>query len=171
MLANAMESVEDIPASSILQGLSWDWETYGQYLDAIDEVPKGINTGGYVGDVAIRPYVAGDAACERDLSLRPSNSPKWPQVDEAIRSGAFGYSISRSLFHRVPDGRNVPGTWSDPPSSSPSPPPGRTWQGRARKPRYNLENQPGTRGRGTGVDGRDQPIPGPTVQLQPATDP
>ncbi|MBP6151688.1 amidohydrolase family protein, partial [Candidatus Neomicrothrix sp.] len=62
VLANAMESVEDIPASSILQGLSWDWETYGQYLDAIDEVPKGINTGGYVGDVAIRLYVAGDAA-------------------------------------------------------------------------------------------------------------
>ena len=40
VLANLMESVEDIPASAILDGLSWDWETYGQYLDAIDGLPR-----------------------------------------------------------------------------------------------------------------------------------
>jgi N-acyl-D-amino-acid deacylase len=148
VLANAMESVEDIPASSILQGLSWDWETYGQYLDAIDEVPKGINTGGYVGDVAIRLYVAGDAACERDFVATPEQLTQMAaQVDEAIRSGAFGYSISRSLFHRVPDGRNVPGTWSDPSEFfTIAAPLGELGRGVLESaPRYNLENQPGSR--------------------------
>jgi N-acyl-D-amino-acid deacylase len=73
VLAGAMESVEDIPASAILEGLSWEWESYGEYLDAIDRVPKGINAGGYVGDVALRLYVAGDASCERTSASAPSS--------------------------------------------------------------------------------------------------
>jgi N-acyl-D-aspartate/D-glutamate deacylase len=115
VLAQAMESVEDIPASAILEGLSWDWETYGQYLDAIDRVPKGINAGGYVGDVALRLYVAGDASCEADFQLSPDQRAEMAAlIREAMEAGALGYSISRSLTHRTPDGRSVPGTWSDP---------------------------------------------------------
>ena len=67
LLATAMESVEDIPASCILAGLPWDWESYGQYLDTISRFPLGLNAGGYVGDVAVRLYVAGEAACEPDF--------------------------------------------------------------------------------------------------------
>ena len=48
-LAEMMESVEDIPARSILDGIPWSWETYGEYLDALDRLPKGINVGGMVG--------------------------------------------------------------------------------------------------------------------------
>ena len=115
VLANYMESVEDIPASSILAGLAWNWETYGEYLDAVDVLPKGINAGGYVGDVALRTYVCGDAACDADYAASDEQLAQMAQlVDEAIRAGALGYSISRSLTHRVPDGRWVPGTWSDP---------------------------------------------------------
>lgn len=115
VLAGMMESVEDIPASAILDGLSWAWETYGEYLDAIDPLPKGINAGGYVGDVALRTYVAGDAACERDFRLSDEQRAEIARlVEEAVTAGAFGYSISRSLTHRTPDGRSVPGTWSDP---------------------------------------------------------
>jgi len=68
VLAGAMESVEDIPASCILDGLPWTWESYAEYLDVVDGLPKGINTGGYVGDVALRTYVIGDAACEATLA-------------------------------------------------------------------------------------------------------
>ena len=148
VLANAMESVEDIPASSILEGLSWEWESYGDYLNAIDAVPKGINAGGYVGDVAIRLYVAGDAACERDFAATPEQLTQMAaQVDEAVRAGAFGYSISRSLFHRVPDGRNVPGTWSDPSEFfATAAPLGTIGRGVLESaPRYNFENEPGDR--------------------------
>ena len=115
VLAGLMESVEDIPASAILEGLDWDWESYGDYLDAIDPLPKGINAGGYVGDVALRAYVAGDAACEADFALSEDQLVQMARlVEESLEAGAFGYSISRSLTHRTPDGRSVPGTWSDP---------------------------------------------------------
>lgn len=114
-LARMMESVEDIPASAILAGLDWNWETYGDYLDAVDAMPKGINCAGYVGDVAVRTYVCGDAACDDDFSATPEQLAEMAAlVEEGLRAGAVGYSISRSLSHRVPDGRWVPGTWSDP---------------------------------------------------------
>lgn len=147
-LATAMESVEDIPASCILDGLSWDWETYGDYLDAIDGLPKGINAGGYVGDVAIRLYVAGEGACEPDWAATDDQLTQMAgQVEAAMKAGAFGYSISRSLFHRVPDGRNVPGTWSDPSEffriAAPLAELGVGVLESA--PRYNIENAPGDR--------------------------
>ena len=115
LLAEAMEMVEDIPASCILSGLPWNWEGFGGYLDAIESLSFGINAGGYVGDVAVRFYVAGDAACDPDFEASPEQlSEMAGLVGAAVEAGALGYSISRSLFHRVPDGRNVPGTWSAP---------------------------------------------------------
>ena len=148
LLATAMESVEDIPATCILDGLPWDWESYGEYLDVVDGFPKGINAGGYVGDVAVRLYVAGDAACEPDFVATDDQlSAMADQVAEAITSGAFGYSISRSLVHRVPDGRNVPGTWVDPAEFFRTAAPLREL-GRGVlecAPRYNIENAPGNR--------------------------
>ena len=115
VLARAMESVEDIPAAAIIDGLSWAWESYGDSLDAIDPLPKGINAGGSVGDVALRAYVAGDAACEADFALDDDQLAEMARlVEHSLQAGAFGYSISRSLTHRTPDGRSVPGTWSDP---------------------------------------------------------
>ena len=148
LLATAMESVEDIPASCILDGLPWDWESYGEYLDVVDGLPKGINAGGYVGDVAVRLFVAGDAACEPDFVATDDQlSQMADQVASAMEAGAFGYSISRSLFHRVPDGRNVPGTWSDPSEffriAAPLRELGRGVLESA--PRYNIENAPGDR--------------------------
>lgn len=114
-LATAMESVEDIPASCILDGLPWDWEGFAGYLDTIERFPKGLNAGGYVGDVAVRLYVVGEEACEPDFVASPEQLDEMASlVRDAMEAGALGYSISRSLFHRVPDGRNVPGTWSDP---------------------------------------------------------
>ncbi len=148
LLATAMESVEDIPASCILEGLPWDWESYGDYLDTVEGMPQGINAGGYVGDVAVRLYVAGDAACEPDFVATDDQLARMAEhVADAMASGAFGYSISRSLFHRVPDGRNVPGTWSDPSEffriAAPLAELGRGVIESA--PRYNVENAPGDR--------------------------
>lgn len=115
VLAHAMESVEDIPATCILDGLPWNWESFAGYLDAVDAMPKGINAGGYVGDVALRLYAIGDAACEQDYHATEDELATMArEVDAAMAAGALGYSISRALTHRVPDGRWVPGTWADP---------------------------------------------------------
>ncbi len=112
-LARMMESVEDIPGDSIIAGLPWTWETYGEYLDFVDAMPKGINVGGMVGHVAMRYYVAG----ERSIDESPLTDDELTQLEAvacaALDAGALGVSTSRSLVHRVPDGRHVPGTWAD----------------------------------------------------------
>ena len=107
-LAGMMESVEDIPKQSILDGLPWSWETYGEYLDALETMPKGINVGGMVGHCAVRYHAMG----ERSLSLEPGEPPSGADlaamcalVDEAVAAGALGVSTSRTLRHRVPDRR------------------------------------------------------------------
>ena len=111
-LAEMMESVEDIPAKSILSGLPWNWETYGEYLSAIDAMPKGVNVGGMVGHCAVRYHAMG----ERSLDEEPANADDIDKmcvlVDEAIGAGALGFSTSRTFMHRVPDGRPVPGTYA-----------------------------------------------------------
>ena len=111
-LAEMMESVEDIPADSIMDGLAWDWSSYGEYLDAVERWPKGLNVGGMVGHCAVRVHAMG----ERSLSEEPATADDIERmcalVDEAIGAGALGFSTSRTLLHRVPDGRPVPGTWA-----------------------------------------------------------
>ena len=147
-LATMMESVEDIPAACILDGLSWQWESYGEYLDTVDQLPLGINAGGYVGDVALRTYVCGEAACEPDFAASAEQIAEMAAlVRAALEAGALGYSISRSLFHRVPDGRNVPGTWSAPEEFfGVAAPLGELGRGVLESaPRYNEENGAGSR--------------------------
>jgi N-acyl-D-aspartate/D-glutamate deacylase len=112
-LANLMESVEDIPAASILEGLSWDWETYGDYLRAIDALPKGINVGGMLGHCALRYYAMGERSLDEAPATDDDIAAMSVLVDEAMDAGALGFSTSRTLLHRVPDGRPVPGTWAD----------------------------------------------------------
>lgn len=113
-LAELMESVEDIPAKSIRSGLPWHWETYGEYLDALAGMDKGINVGGMVGHCAVRYHAMG----ERSLDETPAGPEDIERmcklVDEAISKGALGFSTSRTFMHRVPDGRPVPGTYAQP---------------------------------------------------------
>ncbi len=112
-LAELMESVEDIPADSILTGLAWNWETYGEYLDAIDAMPKGVNVGGMVGHCAVRHYAMGERSLDETPATDADIAAMCALVDEAMGAGALGFSTSRTLLHRVPDGRPVPGTWAD----------------------------------------------------------
>jgi N-acyl-D-aspartate/D-glutamate deacylase len=114
-LAEMMESVEDIPARSILDGLPWDWESYGEFLGWLARTPKGVNVGGLVGHSAVRYYAMGER------SLDPETTPSADElaqiaalVDEALAAGALGFSSSRTLRHKVPDGRYVPGTFAAP---------------------------------------------------------
>ncbi|MDG1463681.1 MAG: amidohydrolase family protein, partial [Acidimicrobiales bacterium] len=110
MLAEMMESVEDIPASSILDGLSWNWETYGDYLDELDRLPKGLNVGGMVGHCAVRLAAMGERAMDETPAAAEDIEVMATMVDQALASGALGFSTSRTLLHKVPDGRYVPGT-------------------------------------------------------------
>jgi N-acyl-D-amino-acid deacylase len=107
-LAEMMESVEDIPASSILDGLPWDWQSYGEYLTSIDRWPKGVNVGGMVGHCAVRVHAMGDRSLDESPAGVDDVAAMRSLVDEAIGAGALGFSTSRTLLHRVPDGRPSP---------------------------------------------------------------
>ena len=112
-LAEVMESVEDIPREAILEGLPWDWRTFGEYLDFLDQLPKGLNVGGMVGHVAVRWNVMGEDSLDEEPASVEQIEAMCELVDEAMGSGALGFSTSRTLLHRTPDGRPIPGTFAD----------------------------------------------------------
>jgi N-acyl-D-aspartate/D-glutamate deacylase len=113
-LAEMMESVEDIPRDAILEGLPWDWTTYGEYLGWLDRTPKGINVGGLVGHCALRVAAMGERAMVEGSGTADEIAKMCEMAEEAVRAGALGISTSRTLGHKVPDGRPVPGTWAGP---------------------------------------------------------
>jgi N-acyl-D-aspartate/D-glutamate deacylase len=112
-LARLMESVEDIPTASIMEGLSWNWETFGEYLDEVERLPKGMNVGGMVGHCAVR-YQAMGKRCLDEKPASPEDIERMAAlVDEAISAGALGFSTSRTRIHKTPDGIPIPGTFAE----------------------------------------------------------
>ena len=110
-LAEIMESVEDIPAPSIRDGLPWTWHTYGEYLDTITKLQPSLNVAGLVGHSPVRYYAMGDAACDADAHPDSQQLAIMAElVGQAVADGAVGFSTSRLLGHKAPDGREVPGT-------------------------------------------------------------
>ena len=112
LLAGMMESVEDIPRDAILNGLSWNWEDYGGYLDALESLQPAINVCGLVGHCAVRFYVMGERAVEEQATAAERDAMA-EVVAQSIAAGAVGFSTSRFLGHYLPDGRHVPGTHAD----------------------------------------------------------
>jgi N-acyl-D-amino-acid deacylase len=112
-LAEMMESVEDIPAQSILDGIPWTWESYGEFLGWLGGTPLGVNVGGMVGHGAVRYYAMGERSLDPDAAPTADELAQIvASVDEAFTAGALGFSSSRTLRHTVPDGRFVPGTFA-----------------------------------------------------------
>ena len=106
-LIELMESVEDIPGSALHEGIPWGWESYGEYLEAID-TPYVMDVGGQVTHVAIRRYVMGDR-CYDDAS--DEDIERMATVTrEALKAGALGFSTSRFYGHLDKAGNLVPGT-------------------------------------------------------------
>ena len=113
-LAELMESVEDIAADAIMDGLPWSWTTYGEYLDAVQGCGPALNIVGLVGHSSVRFDVMGDRGL--DEGVQASDEELGHIVEHVRRSvadGAVGFSTSRFLGHLVPDGRKTPGTWAD----------------------------------------------------------
>jgi N-acyl-D-amino-acid deacylase len=111
-LAGMMESVEDIPAETIMDGLDWGWETYGDYLRVLGGRSLGVNVGGMVGHAALRYYVMGSRSLEDAPATAEDIKAMSEVLAEAIDAGALGFSTSRSFLHMIPDGTPIPGTFA-----------------------------------------------------------
>lgn len=110
-LAVMMESVEDIPRHAILTGLPWNWNSYGEYLDSIEQMGPAINIAGLVGHAAARFYVMGARAVDEQPTAAEIGQIA-ALIGESVRDGAVGFSTNRLLVHVMPDGRPIPGTFA-----------------------------------------------------------
>ncbi|MEY2453108.1 MAG: N-acyl-D-amino-acid deacylase [Acidimicrobiaceae bacterium] len=111
-LIGLMEGVEDIPGAALSAGIQWKWETFPEYLDAIDALPKSIDIGAQVPHGAVRGYVMGERGAKNEPANAEDIEAMAAIVREGIRAGALGFSTSRTLAHRAIDGEPVPGTFA-----------------------------------------------------------
>ncbi len=113
-LAKLMEAVEDIAADAIMDGLPWNWTTYGGYLDAIQSLRPALNIVGLVGHSSIRYEAMGDKSMDEGVQASEDELAQIAKlVRDSVAEGAVGFSTSRFLGHKVPDGRLTPGTFAD----------------------------------------------------------
>ena len=111
-LAEMMETVEDIPREAILDGLPWDWQSYGEYLDTLERLRPAINVAGMVGHGAVRFYVMGHRGIDNNPT--PDEIAEIADVaGQSVKDGAVGFSTNRLPAHRLPDGRPIPGTFAE----------------------------------------------------------
>ena len=111
-LIELMEGVEDIPGTALHEGIDWAWESFPEYLDALDTTPRAIDIAAQVPHAALRAYVMGERAHERDAD--PDEIQLMSRLaEEALRAGACGVSTSRTILHSSKHGL-VPGTDAPP---------------------------------------------------------
>ena len=107
-LIELMEGVEDIPGTALHEGLTWAWQTFAEFLDALDGRPYDIDVAD-PGAARRRPaHVMGERGAQRERP-RPRRSPRWPRSPrEGIEAGALGFTTSRTRNHRSSTGELTP---------------------------------------------------------------
>ncbi len=111
-LVELMEAVEDIPGTALHEGIDWRWESFGQYLDALEELPRTVDVAAQVPHAALRAYVLGEDAHTDEVSSDDLQRMA-ALTAEAIRAGALGFSTSRTILHTSKHGL-IPGTTAVP---------------------------------------------------------
>ncbi len=108
-LIELMEGVEDIPGVALHEGLKWNWESFGDYLDALEQVPHDIDVCAQLAHGALRVYVMG----ERGAAIEPANEDDIAKMRhltrEAMEAGALGFTTSRTILHKSVKGEPTPG--------------------------------------------------------------
>jgi N-acyl-D-amino-acid deacylase len=109
-LIEVMEGVEDIPGTALSEGMTWGWETFGEYLDILDSQPHALDIGTQVPHAALRAYTMGERA--RDGATDGDVTEMTANLTDALRAGALGFSTGRTAGHRDVHGQTVPGTYA-----------------------------------------------------------
>jgi N-acyl-D-amino-acid deacylase len=111
-IVHTLENVEDMDPATLAAGITWDFETFPEYLDSVQRRGTDLNFTAYAGHSALRLYVMGDAAYER-AATTDETARMCELLLEAIAAGAAGFSTSFSYAHRGVDGKPVPSRYSD----------------------------------------------------------
>jgi N-acyl-D-amino-acid deacylase len=111
-LIEMMESVEDIPASALRAGIDWSWETFAEFLDALDRIPRTVDVGTQIPHAAVRTYVMGERAVRDEPATAEDIAAMGAIVRDGFRAGALGFSTSRTVTHYMRDRVPIAGTFA-----------------------------------------------------------
>ena len=107
-LIQLLEGVEDIPGTALAEGLTWDWESFPDYLDALGRRSFAIDIGAHIPHAALRAYVMGDRGGDHTEDPTDGEISEMERLTfEALEAGALGFSTSRTHAHRARDGANI----------------------------------------------------------------
>lgn len=109
-LIGLMEGVEDIPGTALAEGMTWNWETFPEYLDELQRLPRTVDIGTHVPHGAVRAYVMDERGARNEEPTEHEIARMSQIVEESLRAGALGFSTSRTILHKSVDGELVPGT-------------------------------------------------------------
>ncbi|GAA4039671.1 N-acyl-D-amino-acid deacylase family protein [Parerythrobacter jejuensis] len=109
-LIQLMEGVEDIPGTALAEGITWEWETFPEYLDALEKMPRTVDIGTHVPHGAVRAYVLEDREEPGAVPTDEDIQQMAQIVEDGVRAGALGFSTSRTVLHKDVNGVLVPGT-------------------------------------------------------------
>ncbi|MSO77517.1 MAG: D-aminoacylase [Alphaproteobacteria bacterium] len=112
-LIDLMEAIEDIPGTALEEGLSYDWESFPEFLDALERQPRAIDVAAQVPHHPLRVYVMGDRAIRREKATGDDIAAMRQMTQDAMAAGAFGFTTSRTDSHKTLTGDFVPGRYSE----------------------------------------------------------
>ncbi len=109
-LIQLMEGVEDIPGTALAEGMSWNWESFPEYLDELDSMPRVMDVAAQIPHGAVRGFVMGDRGAANEPATAEDIATMSALVEEGLRAGAVGFTTTRTVLHRAKDGELAAGT-------------------------------------------------------------
>ena len=108
-LIGLMEGVEDIPGTALAEGIEWEWESFPEYLDAVERKPRTIDVAAQVPHGALRAYVMGERGADHNNHPTPAEITEMARLAaEGVAAGAAGFTTSRTVNHKTKDGQPTP---------------------------------------------------------------
>lgn len=108
VLVDVMAGVEDIPGVVMTDGLPWTWETFPEYLDALDSGKRDIDVAAYLPHSPLRVYVMGQRGADREPATDEDLAKMRALAKEAMEVGALGFASSRLMIHKTESGAQIP---------------------------------------------------------------
>jgi N-acyl-D-amino-acid deacylase len=115
LVVRSLERAEDIAGEAMAEGITWTWETFAEYLDTLDRLPKGLNYASSIGHSALRTFAMGERAFE-EAATDDDLAAMATELRNALQAGAAGFTTSRSRAHATSDDRPVASrlaTWAE----------------------------------------------------------